>query len=125
MKKLNSLGWEPTEEYGSAEELRAFGQFRHKIGVVLHFFPKVRGYGLKEGIKLSEVMLEGVHIAVCSPEDYVIMRVAVWTEEDKMKALIVARAQAKKLDLAYLKRRAAEENVSERVHWVLERVKKK
>jgi hypothetical protein len=92
----------------------------HKdTGIVLHIFPEVAGFRLSRGIELQIKEIEGKKINVCTPEDYLIMRASVWDDEDKLKAVVLARAQ-KKFNLYYLMRRAKEENVTDRIEWILE-----
>ncbi|ODS35733.1 MAG: hypothetical protein A7316_03375 [Candidatus Altiarchaeales archaeon WOR_SM1_86-2] len=120
LKRLRDMGWNPTEEYSDAIELTAFGQFIHKdTGVVLHIFGDVPGFRIKEGVGLNKAKIEGYDVNVCSPEDYLIMRAAVWGDEDKQKAIVIVRAQGKNLNLDYLMKRAKEEKVTRRVKWLL------
>jgi len=120
LDRLRDAGWDPTEEYNEAWELTAFGQFVHKdTGVVLHFFGEVSGFKIKDAIKINKSKIEGYPVNVCSPEDYLIMRAAVWHEEDKQKAIVIVRAQGKNLDIDYLMKRAKEEKVTRRIKWLL------
>ncbi|ODS42033.1 MAG: hypothetical protein MSIBF_01410 [Candidatus Altiarchaeales archaeon IMC4] len=120
LEKLKAIGLEPTENYDDIEKLRAFGQFVHKTGMVLHIFPEVSGFKLVEGIQIEVKEFDGKKINVCSPEDYLIMRASVWYEEDKLKAIILIRAH-KDFDIGYLMKRAKEENVTERIKWIFEK----
>lgn len=122
INELRRIGWIPTEEYKDVEELRAFGQFYHKdAGYPLHIFPHVSGFEIKENIKIEEIEIDDYPIKICSPEDLVVMRLVVWDEEDKIKAIAVSLA--KELDLDYLKKRAKEEKVEDKLEWLLEKVK--
>jgi len=121
--ELGKLGWVPTERYEKVDVLRAFGQFVHgEKGWPLHILPHVAGYSLKEDTPRREIVVEGYPVKVCSPEDLVIMRLAVWTDVDKEKALAIALA--KKLDEKYLKKRAKEEKLGRRLEWLMEEVVK-
>jgi hypothetical protein len=120
LDKLKNIGLEPTEDYSDIEYFRCFGQFVHKdTGIVLHIFPEVAGFRLSRGIELQIKEIEGKKINICTPEDYLIMRASVWDDEDKLKAVVLARAQ-KKFNLNYLMRRAKEENVTDRIEWIIE-----
>ncbi len=119
LDKLKKIGLEPTEDYSDIEYLRSFGQFVHKdTGIVLHIFPEVAGFKIAGGIEIEIKELEGKQVKVCTPEDYLVMRATLWDDEDKLKAVVLARAQ-KKLNLNYLMRRAKEENVTKRIEWIL------
>jgi len=120
VRSLRELEFYPTEGYETVEELQAFGQFVHKeTSIVLHIFPEVAGFSLGENIEINVVEINGNRIKVCSAEDYLIMRAAVWDDEDKQKAIVIVRAQGKNLNLDYLMKRAKEEKVTRRVKWLL------
>jgi len=120
LERLKDIGWNPTEEYNEAWELTAYGQFIHKdTCVVLHFFGEVAGFKIKEGIRINKSKIEDYNVNVCSPEDYLIMRAAVWDDEDKQKAVVIVRAQGKNLNLDYLMARAREEKVTRKIKWLL------
>ena len=122
VEDLKRVGWIPTEEYRELEELRAFGQFYFKdYGYPLHILPHAAGYSLEKAVRISVTEIDGYRIKVCSLEDLIIMRLAVWTDEDKMKA--VALYLANKADLKYLEERAKEEKVLSRLHWLQKEIK--
>ena len=119
--ELKKVGWVPTEDYKDIQELLSFGQFYHKdLGFPMHIFSEVPGFRIREGIEISETRIDETSIKICSPEDLVIMRLAGWSDEDKLKA--VALAKATELDMDYLRKRAKEEGVGERLDWLLEEV---
>jgi hypothetical protein len=123
VKELAKLGWVPTEKYETVEELRAFGQFVHKEkGWPLHLLPDAAGYALKGSLKMAEIKVEGYPIKICSPEDLIIMRLAVGTDEDKIKAAAIALAN--RLDLEYLKKRAKEEKIEKKLGWLMKEIRK-
>ncbi len=120
---LSVVGWMPTEDYKSVEELRAFGQFVHeKEGYPLHILPHVAGYSLGERTRVYEIKVDGYPVKICSPEDLIIMRLAVWTDTDREKALAIALAQ--RLDQKYLKKRALEEKLGKRLEWLMKEAAK-
>ena len=120
VRTLKKSGFYTTEDYKTLDELRAFGQFVHsETGIVLHIFPEVSGFSPGENIEINLVEINGNRINICSPEDYLIMRAAVWHEEDKQKAIVIVRAQGKNLDIDYLMKRAKEEKVTRRIKWLL------
>lgn len=126
VRELEKIGWRSTERYESINELQAFGQFAHKdLGVILHIFTEVGGFKLKPGIKINEIEFLDRIIKVCSPEDYLIMRAYTFDEEDKLRAIVLLKAQEKNLDMKYLIKRAKEEGVKERIEWLLKYAKKK
>lgn len=119
--ELKKKGWVPTEKYDDVEELRAFGQFYHKdTNYPLHIFPEVAGFRIREDTRTEEIDVDGYPVRLCSAEDLIIMRLAVWEEEDKIKAIAVS--MAKELDLEYLKKRAKEEGVRDKLEWLLKNV---
>jgi hypothetical protein len=120
--ELQKIGWVPTEDYRTEIELRAFGQFVHEPeGYPLHIFPQVDSYRLKKGVLTYELEVEGYPVKICSPEDLVLMRLAVWTDEDKAKA--IALVLARKLDQKYLEKRAKEEKLEKRLVWLKNKIK--
>lgn len=119
VRALKKSGFYPTENYETLDELRAFRQFVHKeTSIVLHIFPEVSGFSIGENIEINVVEINGNKIKVCSPEDYLIMRAALWRDEDKQKAIVIVRAQENSLNVDYLMKRKKEENVTRRVKWL-------
>jgi hypothetical protein len=123
IEELAKVGWVPTEYYGKADELRAFGQFVYaKEGYPLHILPHVAGYKIREDMIRYEKDVDGYGIRICAPEDLIIMRLAVWSDIDKEKAICLALAN--KLDRKYLRKRAKEEKLEKRLEWLMDALKK-
>jgi predicted nucleotidyltransferase len=123
VEELKKIDWIPTEEYNDPEELRAFGQFYQKDeGYPLHILPHVAGFSLEKKVRISIIDVNGYEIKVCSLEDLIVMRLAVWTQEDKMKA--AALLIANNLDKRYLEKRAREEKVLSRLQWLQKEITK-
>lgn len=117
---LKKIGWIATEDYRGVNEIRAFGRFYYQdMGYPLHILPEVSGFRIDKGIRIRRINIDGYPIKVCSPEDFIIMRLAVWSEEDKIKAIAVYKAH--KVDMKYLKKRAEKERVVKRLDWLLKR----
>ena len=121
IEELGRVGWVPTEDYRKADELRAFGQFVYaKEGYPLRILPHVAGYRIKGDTRLYDKDIDGYSIKICSPEDLIIMRLAVWSVYDKEKA--IALALANRLDMRYLRKRAKEEKLEKRLDWLMKEI---
>ncbi len=119
---LKRIGWIPTENYSDVEELRSFGQFYYTgTGYPLHILPEVYGFKIEKGIKVRSIKIDGYPIKVCSLEDFIVMRLAVWGDEDKIKAIAVYKAN--KMNMRYLKKRAEEEGLMKRLSWLIKKLK--
>ncbi len=118
---LKKAGWISTENYQNTEELRSFGQFYYNdTGYPLHIFPEVDGFRIERGIRTKSIKIDGYPIRVCSPEDFIVMRLAVWGDEDKIKAIAVYRAN--KMDMKYLRKRVEKEGLMKRLNWMIEKL---